>query len=216
MECMPKNAFEEIYTCLHFNDNWDDNDRWDNVYADQKRCSPDGMVHHRQKFSMFKDGFNRRWKECVMFGRWLTFNESHVAGWYHSPIMQGPDPKPICTGTTIHLLAITHGNLASYKVHVRVFGGATDGDLGKDNENTVTTQEWVNLLSLMLDKFKNNGHCVTMDSVNMGNIMAMIGRNVWRINMVSTAQANRTGANIDCTTSMKKGTCNSVCWQHVW
>ena len=24
-----------------------------------------------------------------------------------------------------------HGNLASYKVHVRVFGGATDGDLGQ-------------------------------------------------------------------------------------
>jgi hypothetical protein len=216
MEYMPKNAFKDIYTCLHFDNDWDDNDGWDNVYADQKRCSLDGTVHHCQKFSMFEEGFNRRWKECVMFGCWLTFNESRVAGWYHSPITQGPDPKPICTGATIHLLAITHGHLVLYKVHVCVFGGATDGDLGKDNENTVTTQKWVNLLLLMLNSFKNNGHCITMDSAYMGDIMAMIGRNMWCINMVGTVQANHTGANIDCTTSMKKGMYNSVCWQHVW
>jgi len=37
----------------------------------------------------------------------------------------------IRTGMTIHSLAIMHGNLASYKVHVRVFGGATDGDSGQ-------------------------------------------------------------------------------------
>jgi hypothetical protein len=36
----------------------------------------------------------------------------------------------------------------------------------------------------MLDVFKNNGHCVTMDSAYMGDIMAMIGRDVWRINIV--------------------------------
>jgi hypothetical protein len=87
--------------------------------------------------------------------------------------------------------------------------------LGKPNKNTITTQKWVNLLSLMLNNFKNNGHCVTMDSAYMGDIMAMIGRNVWHINLVDTLQANRTGANIDCTKSMKKGTYNSICWQHV-
>jgi hypothetical protein len=174
------------------------------------------MAHHRQKFSMFKDGFNHRWKECLILGRWLTFDKSCVAGWYHSPITQGPDPKPICTGATIHSLVITHSNLASYKMHVRVFGGAMDEDLGKQNKNTLTTQKWVNLLSLMLNDFKNNGHCVTMDSAYMGDIMAMIDRDVWRINMVGTAQANRTGTNIDCTKSMKKGTYSSICWQHVW
>ena len=35
---------------------------------------------------------------------------------------------------------------------------------GKININIITTQKWVNLLSLMLDAFKKNGHCVTMDS----------------------------------------------------
>ena len=53
-----------------------------------------------------------------------------------------------------------------------------DGDLGKMNDNTVLIQKWVNLLSLMLDAFKNNGHCITMDSAYMGNIMVMIGRDV--------------------------------------
>ena len=101
-----------------------------NVYANEKKCSPEGTAHHRRKFFMFKDGFNRRWKECVMFGRWLTFDTSRVAGWYHSPITQGPDPKPIRTGTIIHSQSITHGDLASYKVHVRVFGRATDDGRG--------------------------------------------------------------------------------------
>jgi hypothetical protein len=73
-----------------------------------------------------------------------------------------------------------------------------------------------NLLTLMLDSFKSAGHCVTMDSAYMGNIMAMIGQDVWRINMVGTAQANRTGAIVDCTKSMKKGTYGAVCWQHTW
>ena len=33
----------------------------------------------------------------------------------------------------------------------------------------------MNLLFLMLDSFKNNGHCITMDSAYMDNIRAMIG-----------------------------------------
>ena len=110
-------------------------------FTDRKTCSSGGTAHHRQKFSMFKDGFNIRWKECVEFGKWLTFDESRVAGWYHSSITQGPDPKPIRTGATIHSLAIMHGNLALYKVRVQVFGGKTDGDLGKTNDNTVTIQK---------------------------------------------------------------------------
>ena len=100
-------------------------------------------------------------------------------------------------------------------VHVRMFGGATDGDLGKQNDNTVTTQKWVNLLLLMLNNFKNNCHCIAMDGAYMVDIMAMIGHNVWRISMVGTAQANRTCANVDCTKSMKKETYNSIYWQHV-
>ena len=189
----------------------------DGVMSTRTRRNAVQKAHHCRKFSMFKDGFNSRWKECVILGRWPTFDKSRVVGWYHSPIMQGPDLKPICTGTTIHSLWITHGNLTLYKKHVCVFGGATDGDLDKTNDNTITNQKWVNLLSLMLNSFKNNGHCITMDSAYMGGIMAMIGRNVWCINMFGTAQVNRTGTNVvDCTKSMKKGTYGAICWQHTW
>jgi hypothetical protein len=113
MESMPKMAFQDIYHYLHFDDDWDEDDKWGKVYADQKRSSPENTVHHRQKFSVFEDGFNRRWKECLILGRWFTFDKNCVAGCYHSPITQGPDPKPICTGATIHSLATRHSNLAS-------------------------------------------------------------------------------------------------------
>jgi hypothetical protein len=54
-----------------------------------------------------------------------------------------------------------------------------------------------------------------MDSAYMGNIMAIIGHEVWGINMVGTAQANHIGANIaPKIATMKKGTYKIVCWQH--
>ena len=136
MECMPKNAFQDIYTCLYFDDNWDGDNTWDDVYADSKKCSQDKTAHHRQKFPMFKDGINRRWKECIIFGCWLNFDKSRFADWYHSPITQEPDLKLICTGATIYSLAITYGNLVLYKVHICVYGGVTDRDLGKNRTTT--------------------------------------------------------------------------------
>ena len=56
-----------------------------------------------------------------------------------------------------------------------------------------------------------------MDSAYMGDIMALIGHEVWKINMVGTTQTNRTGAEVsDILEKMKKklGTYNSVFWQH--
>jgi len=51
MESMPKNAFEDIYSCLYFNDDWDNGEEWeDDTYTDRKTCSPDGTAHHRQSF----------------------------------------------------------------------------------------------------------------------------------------------------------------------
>ncbi len=81
-----------------------------------------------------------------------------------------------------------------------------DGYLGHRHDNTAGIQKWVNLLDHMLHAFKGNGHCVTMDSAYMGNIMAMIGRDVWKIDMVGMAQTNRTGADVANKISwMKKG-----------
>jgi hypothetical protein len=39
----------------------------------------------------------KRWQAIVNPGRWITTDESRVAGWYHSVMTFGPDPKPIRT-----------------------------------------------------------------------------------------------------------------------
>ena len=75
--------------------------------------------------------------------------------------------------------------------------------------------KWVNLMSVLLDEYKGHGHCVMMDSAYIGNIMAQIGRNEWKINMVGTAQSNRMGANVkDIVDKLKIGKYESHFWQH--
>ncbi len=55
-----------------------------------------------------------------------------------------------------------------------------------------------------------------MDSAYMGDIiMAQIGRDEWKINMVGTAQSNWMGANVkDFVDKLKIGTYKSHFWQH--
>jgi hypothetical protein len=85
---------------------------------------------------------------------WLTFDESHVAGWYKSAITIGPEPKPIQMGATIHLLCISKGNLAGYKLHAHTYGGASDKSLCVKCNNTVTRQKIVTLLDTFLDALR--------------------------------------------------------------
>ena len=67
----------------------------------------------------------------------------------------------------------------------------------------------------MLDNFKGKGHCVTMDSAYMGDIMALIGSHDWKINMLGAAQENRTGADTaKKKKGMKKNTYEAVMCQH--
>ena len=112
----------------------------------------------------------------MTIGKDLTFDKSRVAGWYNSPITISPETKPICTGAMLHSLCITRVILATYKLHVRTYGGADDKDLANKSPHTVSLQKWVNLLDVILDSYKGKGHCVTMDSAYMGDIMAQVGR----------------------------------------
>jgi len=49
----------------------------------------------------------------------------------------------------------------------------------------------------------------------MGDIMAQIGRDEWKMNTVGTAKSNRTGANVKVVLDkMKVGTYQSCFWQH--
>ena len=151
---MSNNAFLDLYCCLHFTDDWGEEEgvEWDDIYLDVNHTSPELARHHR-KLGDVEDAFNNWWKEWLTFGKWLTFGESRLAGWYHSPITCGPEPKPIRTGETIHAIYVTKGTLASYKVHVHVYGGKSDKDLLQTSTHTGTVQKWVNLLEEILNAF---------------------------------------------------------------
>ena len=215
-ESLPRGAFTDMQRCMHFADDWEEEEEaWNDYFTDVKVESPLDVAHHRRKFAIVEDAFNARWKEAVIFGRRLTMDESRTPGWYHGPTTQGPEPKPVRTGATMHTVCVTDGPLATYKLHARTFGGKSDEDLQSRHVNVATTQKWVNLQSILLDAFKGKGHCVTMDSAYMGDIMAQIGRDEWKMNMVGTAQSNRTGANVkDIINKMKVGTYESCFWQH--
>ena len=219
-EAMPQDAYKDLYRCMHFVDDWegDADTEWEEYFMDPKVEHDGSTAAHRTKFSMVEDGWNSRWQEIVNFGKWLTMDESRVAGWYKSMMTCGPEPKPIRTGATLHTLCVTHGPLATFKLHARVYGGAKDDDLDGIHTHTTNLQKWVNLYDLILKPFKGKGRCVTMDSAYMSDIMAQIGRYEWKLNMVGTAQVNRTGADakatVDFMKAKRKGTHTTAMWQH--
>ena len=124
----------------------------------------------------------------------MTANERRCAGWYHSPITCGTEPKPIRTGYTFHSLCVTRGPLKTFKMWVRAYGGKTDEDMNCIHHNMETMQRCINLYSIMLEPFKGAGRMVTMDSAYTGDIMALLGDYGWKMKMVGTANENRTRA----------------------
>ena len=100
----------------------------------------------------------------VNFGKCVTTDDSQVAGWYHSVMTIGPEPKLIWTGATLHhTVCVTTGPLSTYKLFARVYGGKSDQDIDKHNKHTVTRQKMVALYDLMLGPYKYKGRCVVME-----------------------------------------------------
>jgi hypothetical protein len=128
------------------------------------------------------------WQFIVNPGKWITTDESRVAGWYHSVMTIRPEPKPIQTGATLHTVCITEGPLSTYKFIARVYGGKGNEDINVHNEHTTTKLMMVSPYNFMLESFKHKGHCVVMDSAYMGDAMCQVGREEWKINMVGTVQ----------------------------
>jgi hypothetical protein len=137
-----------------------------------------------------EDGYNKRWQAIVNFGKWITTDESRVAGWYHSVMTIGPEPKPIRTGATLHTVYVTDGSLSAYKLFARTYGGKGDEDINRHNKHTVTELKMVSLYDFMLDPFKNNGHCVVMDFAYMSDARCQVGREEWKISMFGTCQTD--------------------------
>ena len=122
---MPRDCLQDLYQLLHFVDDWelDEDMEWDDIYDHPKEEVKEGTASHRTKHGVFEDAYVKRWQQCVKFGKWMTADESRAAGWYHSVCTVGPEPKPIRTGCTLHTLCVTHGDLASYKLYARCYGG---------------------------------------------------------------------------------------------
>ena len=118
--------------------------------------------------------------------------KSCIVGWYKRKITCGLEPKPIQTGATLHSLTIADGPLAGYTLHAHTFGGKNGGNLGMLHDNCNTIQQWwINLMSIMIDEYTENGQYTTMDSAYMGDIMAQIGSEIWGMNMVGMVQMNQ-------------------------
>ena len=90
-------------------------------------------------------------------------------------------------------MGVTKGPMKHYMIKVRTYGGATDQDLCKKTKNIGTVQKYINLLALFLRNFMGRGCSCTMDSAYMGQLLAMLAREVWKINVVGTTQTNRCG-----------------------
>ena len=93
----------------------------------------------------------------------MTADESQVAGWYKSQMTFVPEPKPICTGSTLHTLCVTHGPLSTYKLFARVYGVDIDDDLNSTHASTSNLMALVNLYNLILEQFKGKDRCVIMN-----------------------------------------------------
>ncbi|OEU11342.1 hypothetical protein FRACYDRAFT_245661 [Fragilariopsis cylindrus CCMP1102] len=92
---MTKGASEDLTTCLHYSNDWDPKDDgvWDDLYNDPKVVADLSIstATYRLKHGQLEDGYSK----------WITTDESQVAGWYYSVITIGPAPKPIQTGATL-------------------------------------------------------------------------------------------------------------------
>ena len=80
---------------MHFIDDWevDWNSKWDEYVSDAKMGVDDTTATYQTKFGIVEDGFNSWWQEIVNFGKWLTIDESQVAGLYKSMMQCGSEPK---------------------------------------------------------------------------------------------------------------------------
>jgi hypothetical protein len=133
-----RTLWEDLTVCLHYSDDWECKDDLDDIYDDPKVEADASMASHRVKHGILEDGHNRRCQAIINPGKWITTDESRVAGWYHSVMMTiGPEPKPIRTGATLHTVCITNGPLSTYKLFARVYGGKSDQDINKHNKNTL-------------------------------------------------------------------------------
>ena len=88
---MPVVAFQDINRCLHFADDWaeEDGEDWDDIYLDDKYKSR-STAKHCNKFGIVEGAHNVRWKEVIIHDKDVTYDKIRVAGWYPGGLTKRP------------------------------------------------------------------------------------------------------------------------------
>ena len=62
-ESVPLSAFQDMFRCLHFVGDWDDDDdvEWETIYIDPKHKGDPKKVSYRKKHGDMEDAFVERW-----------------------------------------------------------------------------------------------------------------------------------------------------------
>ena len=79
-ESMPQDALKDLIWCMYFSDDWD-NTGWNSLLYSTKEAQKDGTAQHQKKHAQLEDTYNARWQAaCVIFGHWVTADESRFTG----------------------------------------------------------------------------------------------------------------------------------------
>ena len=84
VDSMPRNCLQDLIRLLHFVDDWEieEDENWDDTfdYPRYDNHEDDDTAPHRVKFGIIETEYVKRWQQCVRFGRWITADESRLAG----------------------------------------------------------------------------------------------------------------------------------------
>jgi hypothetical protein len=56
---MPRNALENLTVCLHYSDDWECTDNWDDIYDDPKVEADASRATHQLKHGILEDAYNK-------------------------------------------------------------------------------------------------------------------------------------------------------------
>eukprot|EP00957_Ditylum_brightwellii_P090791 6913795-Ditylum_brightwellii.AAC.1 len=60
---MPQDTFKDLCWCMHFADDWEEDDvQWNEENHHVKEEPSEDTAHHWRKFGMLEDAYNKQWQ----------------------------------------------------------------------------------------------------------------------------------------------------------